>query len=178
LGGLPDALKHLGVDVHPKQIPVRDLALGRLPTKPEIIFVRLNQEGQSVRDRLDEQALRVLCEVAEHHRSLFGRLSIEDQHLDALVTVHLRATLLRGPSAAPEGLRLEATLRAQASLITYRRRYQAGARYGRTPTAIQNPAGPSPNAPSRPHADHVTDRPSDATTTGCKTALNVLSSAH
>ena len=36
----------------------------------------------------------------------------------------LRATLLRGPSPAPEGLRLEATLRAQASLITYRRRYQ------------------------------------------------------
>lgn len=33
-------------------------------------------------------------------------------------------TLLRGPSPAPEGLRLEATLRAQASLITYRRRYQ------------------------------------------------------
>ena len=35
-----------------------------------------------------------------------------------------RATLLRGPSPAPEGLRLEAALRAQASLITYRRRYQ------------------------------------------------------
>jgi uncharacterized alpha-E superfamily protein len=30
----------------------------------------------------------------------------------------LRATLPRGPSAAPDGLRLEATLRAQASLIT------------------------------------------------------------
>ena len=37
---------------------------------------------------------------------------------------NLRATLLRGPSAAPEGLRLGATLRAQPSLITYRRRYQ------------------------------------------------------
>jgi hypothetical protein len=57
---LPDALEHLGIDVHPKQIPVRGLALGGLPTKPEIIFVRLNQGGRSVRHRLDEEAFRVL----------------------------------------------------------------------------------------------------------------------
>ena len=117
------------------------------------------QSAQSVRDRIDEDALRVLYEVPEHHRSLSGRLPIEHQHLDALITalvafsgiltetmvrgqsfaffeigrrleralglcVTLRSTLLRGPSAAPEGLRLEATLRSQASLITYRRRYQ------------------------------------------------------
>ncbi|MGH8587239.1 MAG: circularly permuted type 2 ATP-grasp protein, partial [Gammaproteobacteria bacterium] len=117
------------------------------------------QSAQSVRDRLDEDALRVLYEIPEHHRSLAGRVSIEHQHLDALITAlvafpgiltetmvrgqsfaffeigrrleralglcaTLRATLLRGPSAAPEGLRLEATLRSQASLITYRRRYQ------------------------------------------------------
>ena len=40
LGGLTDALKDLGVDVHPKQISVRGLVLGGLPTKPEIIFAR------------------------------------------------------------------------------------------------------------------------------------------
>ncbi|MGH8588539.1 MAG: alpha-E domain-containing protein, partial [Gammaproteobacteria bacterium] len=117
------------------------------------------QSAQSVRDRIDEDALRVLYEVPEHHRLLSGRTPIEHQHLDALITAlaafsgiltetmirgqsfaffeigrrlertlglsaTLRATLLCGPSPAPEGLRIEATLRAQASLITYRRRYQ------------------------------------------------------
>ncbi|MGH8478401.1 MAG: circularly permuted type 2 ATP-grasp protein [Gammaproteobacteria bacterium] len=117
------------------------------------------QSAQSVRDRLDEDAFRVLYEIPEHHTSLSGPMPIEHRHLDALITAlaafsgilaetmirgqswaffeigrrleralglsaTLRATLLRGPSAAPEGLLMEATLRAQASLITYRRRYQ------------------------------------------------------
>ncbi len=34
---------NLGVDVYPKQIPVRGLALDGVPTEPEMIFVRLNQ---------------------------------------------------------------------------------------------------------------------------------------
>jgi uncharacterized alpha-E superfamily protein len=117
------------------------------------------QCAQSVRDRLDEDAFRLLYEIPDHHRSLSHRMPIEHQHLDALITAlaafsgiltetmirgqswaffeigrrlerclglstTLRATLLRGSSAAPEGLVLEAILRAHASLVTYRRRYQ------------------------------------------------------
>ncbi len=44
----------------------------------------------------------------------------------------------------------------------------------RTPAAIQNPAGASPNTPR--HADHpITGRPVRRNRTGCKTALNFLS---
>ena len=43
-------------------------------------------------------------------------------------------------------------------------------------TAIHNPAGASPNAPSHPHADDpITHRPVGRNDTGCKTALHSLS---
>jgi hypothetical protein len=43
LGGLPDSLKQLWIDVHPKQVPVNRLPLSGFPPKPEIIFVWVNQ---------------------------------------------------------------------------------------------------------------------------------------
>ncbi len=120
-----------------------------------------------VRDRIDEDALRVLYEIPGHQRALAGAsaesypqtAACRQEHLDALITaltafsgilgetlirgqsfaffeigrrleralglcVTLRATLRSDPPAAIAGLRLEALLRANASHITYRRRYQ------------------------------------------------------
>ncbi|MCA1850878.1 MAG: circularly permuted type 2 ATP-grasp protein [Beggiatoa sp.] len=83
--------------------------------------------------------LRLLITDLAHPRALAFQLACLQGHLESLprpvagrfgneralwLSATLRATLLCGPSPAPEGLRLEATLRAQASIITYRRRYQ------------------------------------------------------
>jgi hypothetical protein len=43
LGGLPDGLKQLRIDVRPKQFAVNSLPLSGFRPKPEIIFVWLNQ---------------------------------------------------------------------------------------------------------------------------------------
>ncbi len=125
------------------------------------------QCAQSVRDRIDEDAFRVLYEVPAQLRALTGGFSSDkamtypQEPLDASITAltafsgilsettirgqsfaffqigrhleralvlcaTLRATLYSGSPAATEALLLEATLRAHASLITYRRRYGPG----------------------------------------------------
>jgi hypothetical protein len=54
--------------------------------------------------------------------------------------------------------------------------FKPSLRNPKAPTATHNPAGASPNAPSRRHADHpTTDRPVRRNSTSCKTALNALS---
>src|ERR687896_2218408 len=45
LGGLPDSLKQLWLEVHPTQFPVPSLPLSGFPPKPEMIFMRVNQVG-------------------------------------------------------------------------------------------------------------------------------------
>jgi uncharacterized circularly permuted ATP-grasp superfamily protein/uncharacterized alpha-E superfamily protein len=113
---------------------------------------------EPVRDRIDEDALRVLHEVPRHHKALSSGIPIEHRriHLDALIAALsafsgiLAETMVRGQSRAffdigrrlerglglcaglrttllsgPRDMGLEATLKAQASLITYRRRYDA-----------------------------------------------------
>ena len=99
-------------------IPVRGLALGGLPTKPEIIFVRLNRGP--IGTRPSRGCVQSALRVPEHHT---GRpLSIEHQHLDGLITALaafsgiLTETMVRGQSVALIGRRLERALRLSATL--------------------------------------------------------------
>ena len=102
------------------------------------------QSAQSVRDRIDEDALRVLYEIPEQHRLLSGRTPIEHQHLDALITALV----------AFSGILTETMIRGQSFAF-----FEIGRRLERALGLCCHPAGHAPARPFAPHPRASGSRP-------------------